>query len=329
LAESRSAGAALASRALQAVIVVALVTTITFVLVHLAPGDPFSSALDNPNVTEAIRARWRAAYGLDRPVAEQFVRYLANVARGDLGWSFSMRRPVLDVLLDALPNTLLLTGCALVLGFAGGITLGVVQARAAGTRLDRALGAISMFFYAMPDFWLALMMMLAFAYWLPIFPVGGAVDPVMHDYLGAAGRIADRAKHLVLPALTLALLSAAGVARYQRAELLRVLPEPFLQAARARGVSERRVLLRHALRNALIPMVTLLGMALPVLFTGAVFVERVFAWPGMGWVILNAVATRDYPLVMAGVIVASTTVAVGSLLADVMYTLVDPRLRGR
>lgn len=329
MAEARSLGAAIASRIGQALIVVAIVATITFVLVHLAPGDPFSTALDNPSVTEAMRARWRAEYGLDRPIAEQYVRYLTSIARGDLGWSFSMRRPVLDVLADALPNTLLLTGTALVLGFAGGIAIGVAQARAAGSRMDRALGAISMLFYAMPDFWLALMVMLVFAYWLPVFPVGGAVDPVMHDYLGVAGRVADRGKHLVLPAITLALLSAAGVARYQRAELLRILPEPFVQAARAKGASERRVMLVHALRNALIPMVTLLGLSLPVLFTGAVFVERVFAWPGMGWVILNAVATRDYPLVMAGVIVASATVAVGSLVADLLYVLVDPRLRDR
>lgn len=328
----RARGSALAtfliSRLLQAVAIVAIVATVVFVLIHIAPGDPFSTAIENPNVTEAIRARWRAQYGLDRPIAEQYVRYLASIARGDLGWSFSMQRPVADVLADALPNTLLLGGTALVLGFAGGIGLGLVQAQRAGTRTDRVLGAISLFFYAIPDFWLALMMMLLLAYWVPIFPVAGAVD-VMHDYLGLGGRIADRARHLILPASTLALLVAAGVARYQRAELLRVLPEEFVRTARAKGASERRVMLRHALRNALIPTVSLIGLALPVLFTGAVFVERVFAWPGMGWVVLNAVGTRDYPLVTAGVIVAAATVALGSLAADVLYAVVDPRIRDR
>lgn len=325
----RSVAAFVASRLAQALVIVAIVATIVFVLIHVAPGDPFSAAIDNPNVTEAIRAHWRAQYGLDRPIAEQYVRYLGSVARGDMGWSFSMQRPVADVLADALPNTLLLAGTALVIGFVAGIALGVVQAQRAGSRTDRALSAVTLFFYAMPDFWLALMIMLLLAYWIPVFPVAGAVDPVLHDYLGLAGRIADRARHLVLPALTLALLVAAAVARYQRAELVRVLPEEFVRTARAKGASERRVMLRHALRNALLPTVSLLGLMLPVLFTGAVFVERVFAWPGMGWVVLNAVATRDYPLVTAGVIVAAATVAAGSLLADVLYAVADPRVRGR
>ncbi len=317
------------SRLLQAAIVVAIVTTIVFVLIHIAPGDPFTSAMDNPNVTEAIRARWRAMYGLDRPLWEQYVRYLGSVARGDFGWSFSMHRPVLEVLGDALPNTLLLAGTALVLGFAGGIGVAVIQAMRPGSRMDRSLGAGSMFFYAMPDFWLALMMMLVFAYWLPLFPVAGSVDPVMHEFMTPLGGLLDRVRHLVLPAVTLALLSGAAVARYQRAELLRVLPDDYVRTARAKGVGETRVMLVHVLRNALLPTVSLLGLSLPVLFTGAVFVERVFAWPGMGWVILNAVGTRDYPLVTAGVIVAAATVTLGSLAADLLYAVVDPRIRGR
>lgn len=317
----------IASRLAQAVAVIATVATLVFVLIHIAPGDPFAAAMDNPNVTEAIRARWRAAYGLDRPLAEQYVRYLASLAHGDLGWSFSMRRPVLDVLGDALPNTLLLAGTALLLGFGGGIALAVAQARHVGSRTDRLLGALSLFFYAMPDFWLALMVMLIFAYWIPLFPVAGATDPVMHDYMELAARGVDRLRHLVLPAVTLALLTAAGVARYQRAELLRIIPDDFVRTARAKGVAEGRILTRHVLRNALIPTVSLLGLSFSVLFTGAVFVERVFAWPGMGWVVLNAVATRDYPLVTAGVIVAAATVTVGSLLADMLYAVADPRVR--
>jgi peptide/nickel transport system permease protein len=317
----------LAWRLSQAIIVVALVTTVVFLLIHLAPGDPFSSALENPNVTEAIRQRWIKEYGLDRPVPVQYLLYLKNVVHGDFGWSFSMRRPVLDVLADALPNTLSLMSVALLIGFIGGISLGVAQARRAGAWSDRALGAVSMFFYSMPDFWLAVMMMLVFAYWFPIFPVSGAVDPVMHDYMSMWGRLTDRAQHMVLPAATLALLSIASVARYQRAELLRVLPDDYIRTARAKGVGERQVMLRHALRNALIPTVSLLGLSLPILFTGAVFVEKVFAWPGMGWVVLNAISTRDYPLVTAGVIIASVTVALGSVLADLLYAIADPRVR--
>lgn len=329
LASNRGIVGTVISRLVQAIVVVAIVTTLVFVLIHTAPGDPFAGAMDNPNVSEALRARWRAMYGLDQPLLTQYLRYIANVARGDFGWSFSMHRPVLDVLKDALPNTLVLAGTALVLGFAGGIGLALIQATRPGSRTDRTLGAGSMFFYAMPDFWLALMMMLIFAYWIPIFPVAGSVDPIMHEYMTPLAALADRLKHLALPAITLALLSGAAVARYQRAELLRVLPDDYVRTARAKGVSERRIMLVHVLRNALIPTVSLLGLSLPVLFTGAVFIERVFAWPGMGWVILNAVSTRDYPLVTAGVIVAAATVTIGSLLADMLYAVVDPRIRGR
>jgi peptide/nickel transport system permease protein len=308
------------------IIVVALVTTMVFLLIHLAPGDPFSATLENPNITSALREQWRAQYGLDKPILTQYGLYLINVAHGNLGWSFSMHRPVLDVLMDALPYTLLLAGIALTVGFLGGIILGVVQANHAGSWKDRVLGGVSLTFYSVPDFWLALILMLTLAYWLPIFPVAGAVDPVLHNYLSPWGRFADRLSHLVLPALTLALVFLAGIARHQRAELLRVLPDEYVRTARAKGVSETRIVWHHALRNALLPTISMLGLSLPLLFTGAVFVEKIFAWPGMGWVILNAVYTRDYPLVTAGVIITSVTVAVGSALADVLYAIADPRV---
>ncbi len=306
--------------------VVAIVTTVVFCLLHLAPGDPFSSAMDHPNVTEAVRQHWITAYGLDKPILEQYWLYLGNVAQGDLGWSFSMRRPVLDVLLDALPYTIVLTGIALFIGFAGGIALGVFQARRVGSKIDSALSAVSMTLNAVPDFWLALLVMLGFAYWLPIFPVSGAFDAVMYDYLSPWGKLIDRAQHLALPVATLSVLLAANVSRYQRSELLRILPEEFVNAARAKGVSESRIVWHHALRNALLPIISMLGLSLPLLFTGAVFVEKIFAWPGMGWTIVNAVSMRDYPLVTAGVIVTSATVALGSVLADLLYTFADPRV---
>ena len=319
----------LAGRLLQGAVIVVLVTTITFFLIHLVPGEPLATTLDSPYLTEAYRARLRAIYGLDRPLGEQYVRYVGAVARGDLGWSFSLRRPVADALADALPNTLLLMGVSLALSFALGIALGVLQAMRRGTATDRALGAVALFFYSMPDFWLALMAMLLFAYWVPIFPVGGMVDPVMHLYLGFWGRIGDVLSHLALPALVLTLLSAAGIARYQRAAVLEVVRQDYVRTARAKGLRERSVVVRHLLRNALLPTITLLGLALPALLGGAVFVERVFAWPGMGLLTVNAIATRDYPLVTASVIVASVTVVAGSLLADVLYAAVDPRLRRR
>jgi len=318
----------IARRLGQAVMIVAIVAVITFVLIHLAPGDPFSAVLDNPNVSESVRATLRAQYGLDRPLPEQFLRYAGALARGELGWSFSYERPVREVLATALPNTLLLMGVALVGSFALGILVALIQVARRGSFTDHALSGISLFFFSMPDFWLAILTLLAFTYWLPIFPVGGAVDPVMHEYLSWAGRVADRLRHLALPALTLTILASATVARFQRAALLDVLPADYIRTARLKGLTERQILRRHALRNALLPIISLIGLSFPALLTGAFFIEKIFAWPGMGFAVVSAIGTRDYPLVVGGVIIGSIMVALGSLLADLLYAWADPRLRG-
>jgi peptide/nickel transport system permease protein len=311
------------------VVIVAIVATITFALIHLAPGDPFSAVMDNPNVNEHVRTTLRAQYGLDRPLPEQFARYIGQLARGELGWSFSHDRPVREVLATALPNTLLLMAIALAGSFALGILIALVQVARRGSTTDHALSAVSLFFFSMPDFWLAILALLAFTYWLPLFPVGGAVDPVMHDYMGLGSRILDRLRHLALPALTLTVLAAPGVARYQRAALLDVLPADYIRTARLKGLTEREILRRHALRNALLPIISLLGLSFPALLTGAFFIEKIFAWPGMGLAVVNAIATRDYPLVVGGVILGSIMVTVGSLIADLLYAWADPRLRAR
>ena len=311
----------------QAAAVVLAAATLTFALLHLAPGDPLTLSLEHPGLTAAARERMRAVYGLDRPLGEQYLRYIGAVARGDLGQSLSLRRPVSAALLDALPNTLLLMGTTLVLSFALGIALGVYQALRRGTARDRVLGAVSLAFYSLPDFWLALMAVLVFAYWVPVLPAGGAVDAVLYDYLGPAGRVADRLRHLVLPALTLTLLSAAGIARFQRAAMLDAMHEEFVRTARAKGVAPRAVVWRHLLRNAVAPTVAQLGMSLPALVGGAAVVEKVFSWPGLGLLAVNAIATRDYALVTGAVIVASAAVAVGSLAADALHGVVDPRVR--
>ena len=317
----------IAGRLVQAAVIVAIVATISFALIHVAPGDPFSAVLDNPNVSENVRATLRAQYGLDRPLPEQFVRYVGQLARGDLGWSFSHDRPVREVLASALPNTLLLMVIALVGSFALGILIALIQVARRGSAIDHTLSGISLFFFSMPDFWLAILALLAFTYWLPLFPVGGAVDPVMHEYMGLGGRILDRLRHLALPALTLTVLASPGVARYQRAALLDVLPADYIRTARLKGLTEREILRRHALRNALLPIISLLGLSFPALLTGAFFIEKIFAWPGMGLAVVNAIGTRDYPLVVGGVILGSIMVTVGSLLADLLYAWADPRLR--
>ncbi len=317
----------IARRLLQAAVIVAIVAAITFVLIHIAPGDPFSAVLDNPNVSERVRETLRSQYGLDRPLPEQFVRYVGALAHGELGWSFSHDRPVSEVLGRALPKTLLLMGVALVASFALGILVALIQVARRGSMIDHVLSGISLLFFSMPDFWLAILALLALTYWLPIFPVGGDVDAVMHEYLGLGGRIVDRLRHLALPALTLTLLASASVARYQRAALLDVLPADFIRTARLKGLTEREILRRHALRNALLPIITLIGLSFPALLTGAFFVERIFAWPGMGYAVINAISTRDYPLVVGGVIIGSIMVTLGSLLADLLYVWADPRLR--
>ena len=318
----------IARRLGQAVVIVAIVAAITFALIHLAPGDPFSAVLDNPNVSETVRETLRAQYGLDRPLPEQFVRYVGALARGEMGWSFSHDRPVREVLASALPNTVLLMGVALVASFALGILVALLQVARRGSLIDHSLSGITLLFFSMPDFWMAILSLLALTYWLPIFPVGGAVDPVMHEYLSLGGRIVDRLKHLALPALTLTLLASASVARYQRAALLDVLPADYIRTARLKGLTEKEILRRHALRNALLPIITLIGLSFPALLTGAFFIERIFAWPGMGYAVVNAIGTRDYPLVVGGVIIGSIMVTLGSLLADLLYAWADPRLRG-
>jgi peptide/nickel transport system permease protein len=318
----------IAQRLAQAAVIVAIVATITFALIHLAPGDPFTAVMDNPNVSETVRQTLRSQYGLDRPLPEQFVKYVNALAHGELGWSFSHERPVREVLATALPNTLLLMIVALVGSFTLGIVIALVQVARRGSATDHALSGVSLLFISMPDFWLALLTLLAFAYWVPLFPVGGTVD-VMHEYMGFGRRVVDRLWHLVLPALTLTALASAAVARYQRAALLDVLPADYIRTARLKGLTEREILRRHALRNALLPIITMIGLSFPALLTGTFFVEKIFAWQGMGYAVVNAIGARDYQLVMGGVIIGSIMVTVGSLLADLLYALADPRLRGQ
>jgi peptide/nickel transport system permease protein len=283
--------------------------------------------MDNPNVSETVRQTLRAQYGLDRPLPEQFVKYVNSLAHGELGWSFSHERSVREVLGTALPNTLLLMVVALVGSFGLGILVALIQVGRRGSVTDHALSGVSLLFVSMPDFWLALLTLLAFAYWLPLFPVGGVYDPVNHEYMGFGARFLDRLWHLALPALTLIALASASVARYQRAALLDVLPADYIRTARLKGLTEREILRRHALRNALLPIITMIGLSFPALLTGTFFVEKIFAWQGMGYAVVNAIATRDYPLVMGGVIIGSIMVTLGSLLADLLYALADPRLR--
>jgi peptide/nickel transport system permease protein len=306
--------------------IVLAVVSFAFFAIHLAPGTPFLPE-EGRLISPAAIARLRAEFGLDRPLPEQYVRYLAALAHGDLGESFSQRRPVSRAIASAIPSTVRLAGAALVIDFLLGIALGVFQAARARRRSDAALTSATLFLYSLPVFWLGLVLLLVFGQWLHWLPVGGETDVVLYPYLSFFGKLLDRVKHLALPALTLGVIGAAGTARFQRAALLEVLGQDFIRTARAKGLTQSAVLVRHALRDALLPVIALLGLALPFLLTGAVLIETVFAWPGLGKLATDAIAARDYPLVLAATLLASVAVVIGSLVADVLTALADPRVR--
>jgi peptide/nickel transport system permease protein len=314
-------------RLLQGTLVVLGVATLVFVLLHAAPGDPLTVLGDAPQVAPEALRQVRRDFGLDRPVAEQYVRYLVRLVQGDLGVSITQHRPVTAALAGAVPQTLLLAAAALLVDFAAGIGIGVAQGRRAGTRTDRLFSVVTITLYSTPVFVLGLLLLGVFGETLGWFPLGGSVDPIRHDGLSAAGRVFDRLHHLVLPALTLGLVAAAYTARHQRSALLDVIQQDFVRAARARGLAERAVLFRHALRNALTPTITLAGLAVPVLLSGSVLVESVFGWPGMGRLAAEAIGRRDYPVVTAAAILAAVMVVVGNFLADLAARVADPRLR--
>jgi peptide/nickel transport system permease protein len=316
----------LVRRLAASIAIVVAVVTLTFFLIHLAHGTPCVLPEGRP-VPPEVCQRLIIQQGYDKPLLVQYAKYVGGLLHGEFGLSFWQRRPVIDALRDAMPNTLVLAGAALLLDFTLGLALGVYQAARARHFGDIALGNAALFVNSMPTFWLGLVLLLVFAQGLHWFPVGGTHDVVLCARLDSLRCLGDRLWHLALPAATLGLVGAAATARYQRAAMLDVLAQDFVRTARAKGVRERRVLLVHALRNALLPFITLFGLAFPFLLTGAVLVETVFDWPGMGWLSVTAIGYRDYPVVTAVAVVASVLVVVGNLVADVLYVVADPRIR--
>lgn len=313
-------------RLVLAVAVAFAATTVAFLLLRLAPGDPFSVTIENPSIDAETRAYWRAHFALDKPIGEQYVRFVGGALRGDLGPSIAQGRPAWNVIRDALPNTLLLMFAAITLAFTGGVLLGAWQAVNRGRRRERVSSGLTLALYSTPEISLAIVVLLVFAVQLGWFPIGGARAPLAF-LLPAGEQVLDRLHHLVLPSLVLAIVNGAAIARFQRDAMLEVLPESHLRAARARGIPEYRVRYRHALRAALAPVTALLGLAFPALLGGAVIVEKVFAWPGMGYVALNAIAQRDYFVITGVVVVGGAMAALGSLIADLLHAVVDPRVR--
>jgi len=296
-------------RVLQAVVALLGVTCVVFLLVSLS-GDP-AFILLTPEAGEEQRAAFRELYGLDQPLPVQYARYVSHVARGDFGSSFAFNRPAIQVVLERLPATLLLTATAIALGVVVGMPAGVAAASKASGPLDRLVMALVLLGQSVPTFWLGLLMIRIFAVNLRLVPVSGHGTVL----------------HLVMPAVALGLYLAALLARLTRSEMLEALAQDYVRTARAKGLSERVVTVAHALKNALLPIVTLIGLQLGALLGGAVVTETVFAWPGIGSLVLDAILRKDYPVVLAAVEFVAAAFIVINVALDLLYGYLDPRLR--
>ena len=308
----------LARRLFQAIPLLLVISLIVFLLIHAAPGGPLAIYLSNPNVRPQDIERLRRALGLDQPLWRQYVSWLAAFAGGDWGYSLSDGRPVAERVLERLPATLELTVTSLVVALLITFPVGVFAAVARGRWFDRVTTAMAVAGIALPAFWFGLMLQIVFATNLGWFPSSGRTT-------FGGGDLADRIRHLALPVAVLASLLAAGWSRYLRSSMIEMLAQPFVVAARARGIPSRLVVLRHALRNALGPIVTVVLLDAALMVSGAVVTESVFAWPGLGSLFTEALARRDYTVLMALLMLTSTMVVALNLVADSVYAILDPR----
>ena len=313
-------------RLASAVLLLVLVLSITFFFIHLAPGDP-TNLLDDPRLTPEQREKLLRIWGLDRPLLEQYWVWMKSVLlHGDWGVSYVHARPVTKVIAERVPATLLLTGAALALQFAVGMILGVAAARRANSATDHLIRMTSLLFYSLPIFWTGLMALMLFSHRWSLFPAGHMTS-VNAAALTPAARLSDLLYHLALPVLVLVLGGAGVVARFTRNSLLEVLQQDYIRTARAKGLSERRVIWIHAMKNAATPLVQLLGLSLPFLLSGSLVVEVIFSWPGLGRLTYDAIASRDFPVILATTALAGALVIAGNLLADMVHAAIDPRVR--
>jgi peptide/nickel transport system permease protein len=304
------------------------ISLVSFLMMHMAPGGPIGSAMDmNPKATAESRARLQSYYGLDQPLHVQYGRWLARMATLDFGDSFSPDgRPVSEKIRERIPITLTINVLSMALIFLVAIPVGVYSAVRKGSLFDR-ISTVTVFTgFAIPTFWLALLLMILFGVKLGWLPISG-ISSLQYDSLGAAGKLADRAWHLVLPVLLAAFGGLAGMSRYMRSNMLEVIRQDYVATARAKGLPEGKVVFRHAMRNALLPVITILGLSVPDLLGGSVIFETIFAIPGMGQLFYQGVMSRDYPLIMGILTIGAFLTLLGNLLADVGYALADPRIR--
>ncbi|HEY3248576.1 MAG TPA: ABC transporter permease [bacterium] len=315
----------LARRLGQSLVVLAGLSVLMFALLVATPGDPVELLTSSlPDVQPEDVARLRSYYGLDDPVQIRYWKWLRSTLRGDLGYSRTYARPVAELIGQRLGNTLQLLTAAFLLAFVGGISVGVFSALHQYSWVDYLATLLSFVGLAMPVFWQGILFILFFAVWVPLLPAGGMMTPGVAPGLSLIG---DRLAHLVLPTIVLATVGMATWVRYSRSSMLEVIRADYLRTARAKGLSERLVTRRHALRNALIPIITLVALSLPALLDGAVVTETIFSWPGMGLLLFQAVLGHDYAVAMAVLLFLAVATILANLLADVAYALVDPRIR--
>ncbi|WP_022852413.1 ABC transporter permease [Thermodesulfatator atlanticus] len=305
------------------------ITLISFFIIRLAPGEPISPMADfNPKFTPEMRERLRAQYGLDKPLYVQYLRWVKGLVTLDLGRSFAPdRRPVWDKIKERLPVTILINVLSMLIIFAVAIPLGVASAVKEGSLFDRATTVFVFIGYAMPGFWLALLLMLLFGIKWHILPISGLHSLMGYEQMTWWEKVLDWARHLVLPIFVSAFGGLAGLSRFMRSSMIEVLRQDFIVTARAKGLSERDVIYKHALRNALLPVITLLGLSVPGLVGGSVIFESIFSIPGVGQLMWQAVMARDYPVIMGNLVIVSVLTLLGNLIADICYALVDPRIR--
>ncbi len=310
-------------RVVQIVPVMLFIAIVNFLLIHLAPGDP-AAALAGEGAPQEFIDALRIDYGLDKPLIEQLGTYLGTLLRGDLGFSFAYRRSVVEVIVERLPATLLLVFASQIPAIVLGTLLGAYSARHYPSKIDSLVTAVSLSLYAVPIFWSGLLLILVFAVWLRWLPASGMFSLAAPSE--GIGRVLDVARHMTLPATALFLYSLPTYVRLTRASVIEVMREDFVTTARAIGYSENVIFFRHALRNALLPAVTVAGLSLSFVFAGALLTETVFGWPGMGRLMYEGVLKRDYPVLMGVFLVTSALVLIVGILTDLLYAKLDPRV---
>ncbi len=306
---------------IQAIPLLLGISVISFISMKLMPGGPLAGYLMNPKVTPADVARLERLWGLDKPILIQYWKWITSMIRGDWGWSYRTGLPVLKMITSRLPNTILLMLSSYVLSLLIAVPVGIYSAIKRYSIMDYTFTLGAFFGVAIPSFWFGIMMQLIFAVNLGWLPSAGMMN------VGQGFSLVDRLEHLIMPVLVLGLVNMAGWSRYMRSSMLETISQDYVRTARSKGLSERIVIFKHALRNALIPLVTMMGLALPAIFGGAVITEQIFAWPGMGHLFVGSISSRDYPILMASLMLTATTVVFGNLLADLAYGFLDPRIR--